>query len=302
MKNLLLVTVDCDLRCNNIDLRQKSLDKLLEVFAEVKATGHITWFLNENDFVLTKKHQSFLIEAIQRGDTLGLHDHFELFKGQYEQLSILEFCRRSKGTLQEWLAKNGHNDEIIFHRNGALTQHPVIYAVLKELGYKVVSDVYPGHNGADLVKHPNPVESAVLKELEYKVVSDVYPGHSGADLVKHPFFNNRSMPPGIMPYRHDEENFQDYRCSKGNFLQIPIMHMGMADLDFIQMDHWLKLFANQSVESGVLLWLFHPYEILDDVRTKISIERLQILRSHLNKCRTEFKLNFTNMEELLVII
>jgi len=267
MKNFLLVTVDCDLRCNDVSLRQKSLDVLLGVFAEMRAAGHITWFVNENDFALTRNHESFLSEAIQRGDTLGVHDHFQRFKGRYERSSIRQFCRRSKKTLQEWLAQNGRNHEVIFHRNGSLVQHPAIYGKLKKLGYRVVSEVWPGQQGLD---------------------RDGYPA-----------FDNRSIPAGIMPYRHDEENFQDYRSTKGHFLHVPIMHMRMVDLDFIQMKHWLELFASHSLDSGVLVWLFHPYEILNDDHTNISLERTQVLKSYLDKCRAEFKLTLANMEEFL---
>ncbi len=92
MEKLFLVTVDCDLRCDDMALRQESLDVLLEVFTETRVSGHTTWFLNENDFALTENHESFLIEVLRRGDTLGLHDHFEPFKGLYETAPIQGFC------------------------------------------------------------------------------------------------------------------------------------------------------------------------------------------------------------------
>lgn len=265
--NFVSVTIDCDLRCDEVGLRQESLDTLLGVCAEMGAAGHVTWFLNENDFALTKHHESFLGEAIQRGDALGLHDHFEPFKGRYERSPIRAFCRRSQETFRAWLAQNGHGREVVLHRNGCLVQHPAVYAALKELGYRVVSEVWPGHTRPD---------------------RDGYPA-----------FDNRSVPAGIVPYWHDEGNFQDYRSKTGHFLHFPVTHMGLVDLDFAQMARWLDLFAGQSVDPGVLVWLFHPYEILNGDRTAISRERVQMLKSHLDRCRTGLELRFANMEELL---
>ncbi len=96
MNPLFLVTVDCDMRCDSVRLRQQSLDVLLEVFGEFGVDGHATWYLNENDFDLTTNHESFLSEALRRADTLGVHDHFESFGGRYERGRIRHFGRRSK--------------------------------------------------------------------------------------------------------------------------------------------------------------------------------------------------------------
>jgi hypothetical protein len=268
--NFLSVTVDCDLRCDEVSLRQESLDTLLGVFANVGAAGHTTWFVNENDFCVTKYHGSFLSKAIQRGDSLGLHDHFESFRGRYERAPIRAFCRRSLASFQEWLVRYGHDSEVLLHRNGCLVQRPAVYAALKDLGYRVVSEVWPGHTRPD---------------------RDGYPA-----------FDNRSVPPGIMPYRHDEGNFDEYRSGEGWFLHFPVTHMGMADLDFAQMAHWLKLFADRSVNPGVLVWLFHPYEILNESRTAISRERVRTLESHLERCRADLGLAFANVEEALLAI
>jgi hypothetical protein len=265
--NFLSVTVDCDLRCDEIGLRQESLETLLSVCTEMGVAGHVTWFVNENDFALTQHHGSFLRKAIRRRDSLGLHDHFESFKGRYERAPIRAFCRRSLESLRAWLVQNGHDGEVILHRNGCLVQHPAVYAALKGLGYRVVSEVWPGHTRPD---------------------RDGYPA-----------FDNRSVPAGITPFWHDEDNFQDVRSKKGYFLHVPVAHMGMIDLDFTHMAHWLELYANRSIDPGVLVWLFHPYEILNDDRTAVSGERVQILKSHLDRCRTGLGLTFANMEELL---
>ena len=76
--------------------------------------------------------------------------------------------------------------------------------------------------------------------------------------------------------------------------------MGMANLDFKMMDRWLKAFVVKSVDPSVLLWLFHPYEILDLERSVVSSELVQILRSHLERCISEYEVIFVNMEECIV--
>ncbi len=78
------------------------------------------------------------------------------------------------------------------------------------------------------------------------------------------------------------------------------MHMGMANLDFKVVDHWLEAFVSKSIDPGVFLWLFHPYEILDLEESVISSELVQVLRSHLERCISEYEVTFVNMEECIV--
>ena len=267
MRVLFLITVDCDLRCDDVDLRQESLEVLLDVFGEAELAGHITWFLNENDFYLTRNHEPFLMEVVRRGDGLGVHDHFERFRCVYQRETIRRFCLRSKETVERWLRENGHPMEVRLHRNGCLVQHPTIYAALKDLGYRVVSEVYPGKKGVDREDRPA--------------------------------YDNRSVPLGVMPYRHDEGNFMDWGSREGHFVQVPVMHMFLKNLDFKWMERWIGAFEQRHMEAGILLWLFHPYEVLGEDRRRISPEAVDVLRSHVERCRSEFGVKFANLEEAL---
>jgi len=267
MRTLFLITVDCDLRCEDIGLRQKSLEALLQAFEETGVTGHITWFANENDFQLTRNHGSFLQEVLRREDSLGIHDHFESFKGVYEREAIRKFCRRSKEAMERWLEENGRPMRIRLHRNGCLVQHPEVYIALKDLGYTVVSEVWPGRKGKD---------------------RDGYPA-----------FDNRSVPIGILPYRHDEMNFSDWNSQKGHFIQVPVTHMFLKKLDYSLMERWIQAFKEKSIDPGILLWLFHPYEILDESRQRISREAVELLKSHIERCRAKYRVEFATVEEAL---
>lgn len=265
MKKWLLITIDCDLRTDDVALRQASLDKLLQIFDEAGLAGHITWFLNENDFLITKNHGTFLEEALRRGDTLGVHDHFDSFEGILELGALRQFCGRSKRTVEEWLAAHGGPKKVIYHRNGSLAQHPNIYLVLKELRYTVLSDVWPGNS---------------LRDFNGCVV-----------------FDNRSLPPGIQPYRHDVENIQGYRSERGHFLQFPVTHVQVRDLNYKVFERWQRAFSQASAEHGIFLWAFHPYEILTREHGTLSRHFQNLVRAQIDCFANEYQMSFISMAE-----
>ncbi len=274
MKKLFLLTIDCDLRSQDIGARQESLDELLKVFSETGIAGHMTWMLNENDFSITEHHESFLNEILNRGDTIGVHDHYEFLKGRYEKDAVLDFCGRSKKRVEDWLERNGYKREIILHRNGCLVQNETVYTALKELGYTTVSDVLPGK------KFP--------------------------DRYGYPAFDNKSIPVGIHPYRHDTANFLNYLSSQGHFLHIPMSQMGLQFFDFDLLDCWIESFMRKSIETGVIGWLFHPYEIMyleicDDRRT-ISPDFVAMLRSNIERLTSEYGVTFVSVDEVVSLL
>ncbi len=265
MPDYLLVTVDCDLRAGDISLRQASLERLLEVFAAHGVAGHATWFLNENDFALTENHPTFLREVVRRGDTVGVHDHYEPFQGLYAAEPIQAFCARSKASVERWLAAEGYPDPVIYHRNGCLVQHPEVYGALHNLGYAVVSEVYPGH---------------------------ALPDRSG-----YPAFDNRALPCGILPYYHDASNYDAFESTRGCFLHFPIMHMGLADLDWGTVAQWKEAFARRAVGDRMYVWLFHPYEIMNRERTGLADEAVQRLVASLGRFSDEYGMIFWSLAE-----
>ena len=271
MKKFFLVTVDCDLRCDSIDLRQKSLNTLLEVFAEHGMRGHATWFLNENDFSITINHGLFLKKVLGQGDSIGVHDHYDgpakNVEGKYDKNAVKEFCFFSKKKIEDWLKQNNYADKkLIFHRNGCLVQSSQVYTALKELGYCMLFDICP--------ERTLPDRKGFLS------------------------FDNRSIPRGILPYRHDTANFLDYRSKKGYFLHIPVTQLMMC-LDFTWITSWIETFEKKSVETGVITWAFHPYEILDKDRKEVSSKKVELLHKYFEICRQEYDFVFTNAEECI---
>jgi len=264
-----LVTVDCDLRDEEIAARGKPVKALLDVFEEQHLAGRITWFLNENDSAITRDHTDFLREAIGRGDTLGVHDHIDFLDGRWEYDAILDTCARSKQALESWCRAHGGPDRMRIHRFGCLFQREVSYRVLADLGYTVLSDVYPGMT---------------------------FPNHTN-----HLSFNNCSIPEGISPYRHDPWNFGDYRSREGIFLHIPVYHMFLANLDFARLDRWVAAAERRGEATPLALWLFHPYELYgggyEEGWTKhVAPEKVALLTSHLQRIRDQHDVTFINME------
>jgi len=269
MDRCFLITVDCDLRVDEQTERARALEALLDLFARHGLEGRVTWFVNEFDFAITSNHPAFLAEAIRRGDTIGLHDHIDFLDGRWEYDEILAFCARSKKAVETWCAANGGPEQIEFHRYGCLFQREVAYQALAELGYRALSDVYPGY------RMPNHTERVS--------------------------FDNREVPSGAAPYRHDEANFTDWRSREGRFLQVPVFHMFLASLSFEDLGRWFKAAAGRGDSLSAPAWCFHPYELAggnyaEGWTGKISEEKIALLDTYLRILKNDCRVEFINMQ------
>ncbi len=270
MEKLFLVTVDGDLHTAELPLQRESLQVLLDTFEKTGAAGHITWFVNENVHDFTRNHPDFLHQVIGRDDVLGVHDHYEPLGDIAEFGEAVEFSRRSKERVEGWLADNNYPSSVRCHRNGCLVQKPNIYRALQELGYTHVSEIVPG---------------------------DVRKDHN-----RNPALDNSDIPPGINPYRHDYDNFLDYTSRLGHFIQFPAMEMFLNPccedgFRWEQMRRWDEAFANSGVETACYLWLFHPYEVMDQQRTVMDWEIVGMLEEILTSVQSDYACKFVNIEE-----
>ncbi len=268
METLFLPTVDCDhARESSIELRQQTFDALLEVFADVGAAGHTTWFLNETyyDFGTTTNHPAVVTEAVRRGDTIGVHDHIDNLDGQWELEPVLEMCTASLASVRAWLSAAGHPDDVRAHRFGCLFQRPAAYEAIARLGYTVLSDIYPG---------------------------DRSPNHTG-----HPSYDNVSLPIGISPYRHGADNFLDHQSTSGQFLELPVTQMYFEKLTYEKAEECIRAADERGESLAVLVLCFHPYELLDDPRTAVSPERVERLRALFKGLAARIGVRFANADE-----
>ncbi len=272
MRTLFLVTVDCDLRADDPDARADGLRAVLEVLGEEGLAGRVTWFLNENDFRFTENHEDFLAEAAGRGDTIGIHDHFEPFTSQagdvalgYETRSVSAYCRASRDRVVGWLEREGYPAQVRAHRNGYLAQAAEIYEALAELGYTLLSDIWPRHRSGD---------------------------RGGA------WLDNSEIPVGIGPYRHDAHNFTEYTSREGRFVQAPIAAMFLGTFRYELLDRWLAASEQQGVDPAVFTWCLHPYEVLNDARDAVSPGLVEVLRDHLRHIGANYDVEFVGLTQL----
>ncbi|MDP6356846.1 MAG: hypothetical protein QF473_17175 [Planctomycetota bacterium] len=268
MQIFFLASVDCDhVRGSTLDLRQQTFDALLDVFAETGVTGHATWFLNETyrDYCTTGNHPQVVHEAIRRGDCIGIHDHIDELDGRWEYDAVFELCEQGKRSAERWLETNGYQLELRSHRFGCLFQRAVCYQVIADLGYTVVSDIYPG---------------------------DKSPNHTG-----HLSYDNVDIPVGISPYRHDAENFKDFRSQIGRFIQVPVTQMYYKRVEMEKLRQWIEAVEGRGGDQAFLTLCFHPYELLNDRKDSLSQEGVAQLRALFRNVVTEFGAEFASLNE-----
>ncbi len=286
MELTIALTVDCDLRRGTVVQRNKSLMTLMELFESYGLNGHITWFLNQNDFSMVEYHSDFIDKIVSKGATVGVHDHFDRFDSihSYKQGSrpvdmrsqdeVLSLCGFSKDGVDNYLKKKGYST-VKLHRNGCLVQTTEIYRALKELGYTVVSDTIPGYlyekgiNGkTDRIGRPHPSAAA-----------------------------GKDIPLSVQPYRHDPENWTAYNSSEGHFFQVPCHFFGYS-MNFEHLHLVCEKGKENQLNEFVFGWLFHPYEI-QETDGDISPEKVENLSSGIRRLLEDERAAFTGINELL---
>ncbi|TVR63259.1 MAG: hypothetical protein EA426_00950, partial [Spirochaetaceae bacterium] len=234
------------------------------------ASGGVTWFLNENDFFLTYAHSEFVTECARRGDTIGVHDHIDFLNGRWEYEAIREFCARSHARVADALSRIAYARPLTAHRFGCFFQHATAYRVVAELGYTICSELVPG------VYHTN---------------------HT--DLTS---FDNREIPVGIRPFRHDASNFTEYSSRHGVFFHAPMVHSHLlADywpqFSFSILDDWIEQAQKTSEHPIVVTLCFHPYEILDIGSLSVDPKRLDHLGEICSRLSSEYSVEYVNIDD-----
>jgi len=249
----------------DVAVRQAALDVLLEIFGKTGAAGRVTWFLNEHDFRLTENHPSFLSEAVRRGDVLGVHDHVDFLKGKDSEVVVYDFCAKSFAAVRQWLRQHGGGEDVTWHRWGCLYQRAECYRAIARLGYTVVSDAYPGQ-----------------KEMNHA-------GEVSCDC--------REMPGAIPPWRHDAENFGDYRSRTGQFLHLPLFQMYIHNVDYGKLEQWVAL-GKEEGRPIPFVWCFHPYEICVKDKARLDEARIKMFEETVRRLLGQYQLEPANFKTL----
>ena len=267
-----LFTVDCDLRISSSETRNESLLALVDVFDKNRLSGHITWFLNENDFVLTQLHQEFLKKIIKRNDAIGIHDHLDFMGSRRNYKAIYKFCSKSLERVKDWLKENKYKTKIQAHRFGNLLQHPEAYRALQNMGYSICSDVCPENSSKGLSGKPS--------------------------------FNNKNIPLGILPYRHNFKTIGSYKNDSGPLLQFPVIR-GTLTADYAAplskniINAWIKGAEKLGNKACVITFAFHPYEVVDIDKLIVDKRKILGLENVITMMRKEYNAMFISVEEYL---
>jgi hypothetical protein len=259
-KVYLLVTVDGDLRIGSLQQRESAVKKMREIHESLGFFGSTTWMINENDFYWTKYHGELLLELLQSGECVGVHDHLDTHHAEsYDD--VFNLMSRSRHQIEKFLVTNGIDHQLVAHRNGCAFQSEPSYRAAKTLGYSILSDVWPGMMwGGRMVcdgSAPNPWR--LLDENDPQSI----------------MMDNRVVPLRAIPWRHESDNWLDYESNEGFFLQVPINSMPAVDKKRVE------IAIEHSDQAAFVVLDTHPYDLQSpktgEISEDLSIEYYEAL-------------------------
>lgn len=263
-----LVTVDGDLRVGTPAQQEAGIRALREVHRQQGLLGRTTWMINELDFHWTELHAGLLLELVDSGECIGIHDHLDTHYGE-AYASGLELMRSSKATLEAFLRNRGRDVSVDAHRNGCAFQSEAWYRAQMELGYRIASDVWPGMAWSGRMvcdgRPPSP-----WRQL-------------GADEPAAIAMDNQAVPLTALPWRHDPANWLDCDSRGGHFLQVPITSMPLIDR------RRFEAAADNGRPQAFLLVDTHPYDMQDPSTGDVSAERVEGYRQSLEWVTETFR-------------
>ncbi len=207
--------------------------------------GHTSWLINENDFHWTELHADILLELAESGECLGVHDHLDSHYLEDKPCDVIyEFLAGSRGRLSKFYRSRGLDIPLCVHRNGCAHQGREIYHALDRMEYTILSDVWPGMKWyARMLPADDPVRR--WKSLD------------NADDPQAIYTDNSQVPLNAGPWRHDSDNWLDFKSRDGRFLQVPITCLPLVDQARV-------LAAVENSGRQVFLVIdTHPYNLQD---------------------------------------
>jgi hypothetical protein len=255
-----LVTVDGDLRVGTPAQQAAGVRAMRDVHIQQGFLGRTTWMINESDFHWTEQHPDLLLELVDSGECIGVHDHLETHYAETYAAGLV-LMRSSKSMLEAFLSRHGAGGVVDAHRNGCALQSEAWYHAQMELGYRIASDVWPGTVWSGRMvrdgQGANPWRNL---------------GNDGAGAIP---MDNEAVPLTALPWRHNSANWLDFSSRRGHFLQVPITSMPLID----------RARFRAAVDNGrplaFLLVDTHPYDMQDPLTGDVSPERVEAYRQSL---------------------
>jgi hypothetical protein len=273
-KVFFLVTVDGDLRVGTRDQQGATIRAMRRVHAQLGLIGQTSWLINETDFAWTEEHAADLLELAASGECLGLHDHVDTHYAEaYEE--ALPLMRRARDRIAGFLKAAGYPATLCAHRNGCAIQSEDLYRAAVELGYSIVSDVWPGKAWSGrMVK--DGASRQTWRRLEAKGIP----------------MDNRAVAPGTLPWRHRPDNWLDSSSRDGPLLQVPITS-----------SPWLERYRVRSnlAAGGPCAFVVldtHPYDLQDRTTGEVSGERVRRYVQDLRWAKETLGASFIRLDEV----
>jgi len=174
-----------------------AVERIMDVLNDVGIGSKMTWFLNERDVGWSKNLRSLILELQTAGHEIGIHTHVggtfneSCLADPGMRQSAWDIMCKAKAVIEGIIGR-----ECISHRFGCYHQEVFFYDILKQLGYKIVSDVNPG---------------VYLRDMEGYIL------------------DNENVPLNAAPWRHDTGNWSDYTSKNGCFLHIPVTASALGE-------------------------------------------------------------------------
>jgi len=270
-----LVTVDGDLRVGDSAQQNAAIAAIRRVHSGIGVYGCTSWMINEIDFDWTGQHAQALLDIVDSGECVGVHDHQDThYVESYE--SALALMQDSRRRLMGFLEKSGRRVPLQVHRNGSAIQSEALYRAAVDVGYSLVSDVWPGVRWyGRMVRDgsgPNPWRRM---------------GESDPDAI---LMDNRVVPLAAIPWRHGPCNWLDFESQEGPLLQVPITCAPRVD------ETRMTEAAGKSGSTAFLVLDTHPYDMQDPATGEVSPDRVSEYTRSLEWVRDRFQATFIRLD------
>jgi hypothetical protein len=272
-----LVTVDGDLRIGTPEQQIAGILAMRGVHHDLGLYGCTSWMINELDFRWTEVNPHLLLDLVDTGECVGIHDHFDTyFADTYQVASPL--AARSKKTLEAFFQANARTVTLNAHRNGCAIQGEAIYRALKDCEYSILSDVRPGVKWFARMLRDGTLPSP------WRCLG---PDDSQAILM-----DNSALPLTAVPWRHDVDNWLDTHSDQGPFVQVPINSMPLLDRGRVAEA------ITGTVSAAFICLDTHPYDLQDPATGEISPERVADFRRSLEWVRETYNPKFIRLDQV----
>lgn len=271
------ITIDGDLRIGSLEQKNDAIAAVRDIHNKAGIIGSTTWFINEYDFHWTRFHPERLLDIYDSGDAIAIHDHQDTHYA-LEYSKAMEMMQLSIDVLRLFFDQYRSGIHIGAHRNGCAFQSKDIYKALEQIGYEIVSDVWP-----EMFWKGRIVRDGASPEI-WRTLPDNDPDAITVD--------NRSIPLGVSPWRHKADNWMDYLSKSGPLLQLPITSMPLID------SHRIRQAVENSSERAIVVTDTHPYDLQDPATGNVSEQARETYLNSISWMIDEFKPHFIRVQDV----